>query len=137
MVYIVTLEHYICSVLATYLPPANEVWGKLMFLHLCVILFTGGSAQPPWMQTPSQSKYFPWLDRPPPDADPPGVGQTPPLDADPAPGLGRPPSMQPRPRVGKTPPPRGLGRPPQPIRSTSGRYASYWNAYYFYLDLPV
>ena len=41
MVYIVTLEHYICSVLATYLPPANEVWGKLMFLHLCVILFTG------------------------------------------------------------------------------------------------
>ena len=25
----------------TYLPPANEVWGKVMFLHLCVILFTG------------------------------------------------------------------------------------------------
>ena len=23
------------------LPPANEVWGKVMFLHLCVILFTG------------------------------------------------------------------------------------------------
>ena len=22
-------------------PPANEVWGKVMFLHLCVILFTG------------------------------------------------------------------------------------------------
>ena len=22
------------------LPPANEVWGKVMFLHLCVILFT-------------------------------------------------------------------------------------------------
>ena len=26
----------------TFLPPANEVWGKVMFLHLSVILFTGG-----------------------------------------------------------------------------------------------
>ena len=25
------------------LPPANEVWGKVIFLHLSVILFTGGS----------------------------------------------------------------------------------------------
>ena len=25
-----------------FLPLANEVWGKVMFLHLCVILFTGG-----------------------------------------------------------------------------------------------
>ena len=24
------------------LPPANEVWGKVIFLHLFVILFTGG-----------------------------------------------------------------------------------------------
>ena len=24
------------------LPPSNEVWGKVMFFHLCVILFTGG-----------------------------------------------------------------------------------------------
>ena len=28
--------------LTSVLPPANEVWGKVMFLHLCVILFTGG-----------------------------------------------------------------------------------------------
>ena len=30
----------------TSFPPANEVWGKAIFLHLhlCVILFTGGSA---------------------------------------------------------------------------------------------
>ena len=27
-----------------YLPPANEVWGKVIFLHLSVILFTGGPA---------------------------------------------------------------------------------------------
>ena len=26
-----------------YLPPANEVWGKVIFLHLFVILFTGGA----------------------------------------------------------------------------------------------
>ena len=25
-----------------FLPPANEVWGKVIFLHLFVILFTGG-----------------------------------------------------------------------------------------------
>ena len=34
-----------CSVwiyLVTFLPPANEVWGKVIFLHLSVILFTGG-----------------------------------------------------------------------------------------------
>ena len=29
----------LCSV---FLPPANEVWGKVIFLHLFVILFTGG-----------------------------------------------------------------------------------------------
>ena len=26
-----------------YLPPANEVWGKVMFLQVSVILFTGGA----------------------------------------------------------------------------------------------
>ena len=29
------------------LPPANEVWGKVMFLHLCVILFTGRGVSVP------------------------------------------------------------------------------------------
>ena len=29
-----------------FLPPANEVWGKVVFLHLCVILFTGGLGFP-------------------------------------------------------------------------------------------
>ena len=32
----------ICRKLSGYLPPANEVWGKVIFLHLFVILFTGG-----------------------------------------------------------------------------------------------
>ena len=46
------------SIDKVHLPPENEVWGKVMFLHLCVILFTGGggSAQRPL------------------DADPHGVG---------------------------------------------------------------
>ena len=30
--------------LASFLPPANEVWGKVIFLHLFVILFTGQGA---------------------------------------------------------------------------------------------
>ena len=52
-----------------------------------------------------------------------------PLDAEPPrcrpPGLGRPPAGWADPqRAGQTP-------HPPPIRSTSGRYASYWNAYLF------
>ena len=31
---------YFCWLL---LPPVNEVWGKVMFLHMSVILSTGGS----------------------------------------------------------------------------------------------
>ena len=60
----------------------------------------------------------------PPRADtnlPPGTRQTPP-------GPGRHP-----PGLGRAPP--GPGRPPREadssIRSTSGRYASYWNAFLF------
>ena len=82
-----------------FLPPAKEVWGKVMFLHLCVILFTGGgrSVQPPCRQT-----WGGWTD--------PTV-QTP-LDAD--------PPVQ-------TPLPGCIQRE----RSTSGRYASYFNSYLF------
>ena len=39
----------------TLLPPANEVWGKVMFLHLFVILFTvateAGGTHPTGMHT--------------------------------------------------------------------------------------
>ena len=66
--------------------------------------------------------------------EPPGQGEPPPDQADP-PGRENPP------RPGRTPPgrenPPGPGRPPPPppleadsrIWSTSGRYASYWNAF--------
>ena len=45
------------------LPPANEVWGKVIFLHLSVILFTG-SRYPPG-QVHSQGRYTPWAGTPP------------------------------------------------------------------------
>ena len=68
-----------------FLPPANEVWGKVMFLHLSVILFTGGvsarlhagmhtpSGRHPPRQTPSLGQT-PTLGRPPP-SDTMGYGQ--------------------------------------------------------------
>ena len=42
----------------SFLPPANEVWGKVIFLHLSVILFTGGEylgRYPPGRYTPGRS----------------------------------------------------------------------------------
>ena len=40
------------------LPPANEVWGKIIFLHLSVILFMGGEGST-WAGTPPQGRYIP------------------------------------------------------------------------------
>ena len=64
------------------LPPANEVWGKVMFLHLCVILFTwgGGSVQnTPCRQTwgvmadpPRQTPTPSWIQTPPQGRSPSG-----------------------------------------------------------------
>ena len=84
-------------------------------------------ADPP-RQTPRCKP--PGLGRPTPDAEPPGAGQTPwmqtplgwvePLDADPPPNADPPGCAE----------PPGCRRPP--IRLTSGRYASYCNAYLFH-----
>ena len=86
-------------------------------------------------------------EQPPPQEQthPPGSRHTPgadnPLRADTSPGSRRPPGEQTPPRAdplgadppGSRHPPRS--RPPQSrppgIRSTSGRYASYWNAFLF------
>ena len=49
-----------------FLPPANEVWGKVIFLHLSVILFTGG--------VPGQvplGRYTPWAGTSPGQVHPP------------------------------------------------------------------
>ena len=75
-------------------PPANEVWGNVIFLHLSVILFKGRGT---WTGTP-------WQVHPPGRYTPQQV---------PPPG-----------------PATHAG-----IRSTSGRYASYWNAFLFLLVL--
>ena len=80
------------------LPPATQVWGKVMFLHLCVILFTGGACRHTWVGWADPPGCRPHLDRPPWMQPPLGIPpwmqtppmQTPPmqtpLDADPPPG---------------------------------------------------
>ena len=70
------------SISDSFLLPANEVWGKVIFLHLSVILFTGGvpgqvphgTGTPPWQVHPlgryphpsPLGRYTPpWADTPP------------------------------------------------------------------------
>ena len=122
----------------------NEVVAKVIFLHLFVILFTGGGVLPQCMlgyppgtrQTPSDQTPPPPPDQTPPptprsdtlpqdQADPPD--QTPPWDqADPL-------DQTPPPTTRQTPLPGSDTPPPREAdcsrRSTSGRYASYWNAF--------
>ena len=63
------------------LPPANEVWGKVIFLHLSVILFTGGGEVPGKVPRPP-GRYTPWQLHPPagtpPAGTPPWAGTPPP-----------------------------------------------------------
>ena len=100
-----------------FLPPANEVCEGYVFTHVCHSVHRGGSA--------SVHTRIP---------HPPGTGtprtRHPPEQAPPPPG----PDTLPGP---DTPPPGS--RTPTPlhsacweIRSTSGRYASYWNAILLY-----
>ena len=116
----------------------NEVVAKVMFLHVCVILFTGGvsgQGEPP--TPPGRENHHPTLIRPPgtrhpPEADTPHPGrETPPRPA--------PRGPDPTPRHQKSthpphPPPREAH---SSIRSTSGRYASYWNAFLFNIFLHL
>ena len=120
----------------------NEVVAKVMFLHVCVILFTGGGglrADPPWTR---QTPLPPGPGRPP---HPPRTRQTPlpspPKDQaepPPPPQPGRhPPDQADPPQTRQTPPDQADTPPPRreedcSIRSMSGRYASYWNAFLLY-----
>ena len=143
------------SIVTIVITGCNEVVAKVIFLHLFVILFTGGDVclsacwdttpldqTPPGADTP-QSRHPPdqtpqtrhplGADTPrsrPPGADTPQTrhppNQTPP-GADTCPGADTP---QPDPPGSRHP----LTRPPpreadSSIRSTSGRYDSYWNAF--------
>ena len=114
-----------------------------MFLHVSVILYTGGvSREPPrpgrhhpprTRQTPPRQGEPPRDQGEPPQTrqTPPGPRRTPPDQADP-PGPRRTPPDQGEPPGPGRPPP-GPRRPPREedcsIRSMSGWYASYWNAF--------
>ena len=126
----------------------NEVSAKVIFLHLFVILFTGGEYltryNPPGTRYTPQTRYTPPgpgtppLDQVHPPGTryiPPGPG-TPPRDQVHPPGPGTPPGTRYNPPGPGTTPqdqvhPRDQVYPPPPpgIRSTIGRYASYWNAF--------
>ena len=122
-------KHIICLVIST---PANEVWGKVTFLHLYVILFTvGRGLSQPRMQTPScrltwgllsRSPTRGWADslwcRPPGCRHPHRQTQMVQTSLDTVPC---------RQTWGVWADPPGC-RPPR-IWSTSRRYAYYWNAY--------
>ena len=61
------------------LPPTNKVWGKVIFLHLFVILFTGGSASvhagipPPRPGTTPRTRHPPQTGTPLPRTPRPGT----------------------------------------------------------------
>ena len=98
-------------------------WAKVMFLQASVILLTGGcvcQVPPPGPGTPPGTRCTPQDQVPPQDqVHPPGTRYTP---------------------RGPGTPPRDQVHPPE-IRPTSGRYASYWNAFLFkrlfYLLVPL
>ena len=127
-------------------------WAKVMFLQASVILSTGGGCLPQCMlgytpppgadtpppgadtpqeqnpreqDTPPRSRHSPEqtpTQEQPPRADTPPPQQTP-LGADPP--RSRHPLRSRHPREADTPPPEADSG----IRSTSGRYAAYWNAF--------
>ena len=125
---------WFCKVVIALITGRNEVVAKVIFLHLFVILFTGGVCLSACWDTP-RSRHLPRPD--PPGADPPSPEQTPPPHSRPPwsrpPPWTRPPQTRPPPE--QTPP--GSRHTPREsdssIRSTSGRYASYWNAFLFYI----
>ena len=105
----------------------------------------------PGRHPPSRpGRHPPGPGRHPPDQTPPGPGRHPP-DRPPRtrqtpPGPGRhPPDQADTPRTRQTPPGPDTPRPGRPppqeadssIRSTSGRYASYWNAFLFHWSLSL
>ena len=45
---------------SSFLSPANEVWGKVIFSHLSVILFTGGGGACSWGGVPGPGGFCSW-----------------------------------------------------------------------------
>ena len=103
----------------------NEVVAKVMFLQVCVCpqggrvsasVHAGMPYPPPRMENPPRMESPRW--RTPPNGEPPRM-ENPPQMEEPTP-------HPPRPREADS-----------SIRSTSGRYASYWNAFLFILKSGV
>ena len=107
----------------------NEVVAKVMFLHVCDSVHGGGGGL--WAGRTPQGRENPPGSRHPPGAPP---EQTPPRSRHPpgAPRSRHPPREQTppvsRPPPEQTPPPEADCS----IRSMSGQYASYWNAFLFF-----
>ena len=110
-------------------------WAKVIFSQACVknsVHRGGGGCLPQCMLGYTTTTTHPLEQSPPDKADtPPGPDPLPPDRADPS-RSGRPPTP-----LGPDPPPDQADTPPPreadcSIRSTSGRYASYWNVFLFY-----
>ena len=106
-----------------------------MFLQVCVCPQGGrvSASVHAGMPDPPRTKQTPpdQADPPGPGRHPPGTRQTPPDQADTPPDQTPPRTRQPPPGPGRHPPREADSS----IRSTSGRYASYWNA--FLSTLPM
>ena len=108
----------------------NEVVAKVMFLHMCVILFTGGQSLG-WENPPGRENPFPLAGRTLPAGRTPLGRENPPPQSRP-PRADTPPGS--RPPWDQTPPEQTHPSPLEAdcsIRSMSDRYASYWNAFLF------
>ena len=116
---------------------------KVIFLHLSVILFTGwGSASVHTGMPTPPGPDPPGADTPPdhtPRTTPPGA-DTPPDQYSPGPHRPEPPPWDQTPPGPDPPGPDPPGPDPpweadSGIQSTSGRYASYWNAFLLVISL--
>ena len=117
-----------------FLPAATKLWPRLCFTRVCDSVNRGGGMS----EAAPRSRHPPGSRPPyPPGPDPPGT-RPPGADTPPGPdppgtrpsGSRHPPGTRHHPRLGTRHPPRA--DPPKAdssIQSTSGRYASYWNAF--------
>ena len=102
----------------------QQSWAKVMFLQASVILSTGGCLPQCMLEYTTPEQTHP-PEQTPPRADTPWE-QTPPRSRHPREQTPPPPRADTFPREQTPPHPREAD---SCIRSTSGRYASYWNAF--------
>ena len=115
---LILLHSWVCNLL----PPANEVCEGYVFTRVCHSVH-GGSASVHAGITPHQSRHPQEAEQTPPEAG------TPPGADTPCPQEQTPPPPEADTLPEQTPPPSSAC---WEIRPTSGRYASYWNAFLFW-----